>query len=208
MSNEPGLDERLDAALRDLPRDVAPRRDLWPRIAAEAHGAATGTPASRGRTRGSGWSSLQLLAAACLLVAVTALVTYQLTVPSARTTVPAVALRTGAADTSFASVTTPPATPASFGRANGLGPDYAAARSALARTFEERLADLAPATREKVEQNLADIRRASAELSTALDEHPGSPLLQQLLLSTYEDELALFAQVNQVTATMSPRKDL
>lgn len=203
MSSDSPLDDRLDAALRELPRELAPQHDLWPRIAAGMQGADAQGYRPRARAQ-PGFSVWQMLTAACLLVAVTAVVTWRLAAPSA-TSVPAAGVT---AATGMPAVMTPPATPASFGRGNGLGPDYAAARSALARTFEVRLAELPPATREKVEQNLADIRRASAELSTALDEHPGSPLLQQLLLSTYEDELALFAQVNQVTATLTPRKDL
>ena len=57
-------------------------------------------------------------------------------------------------------------------------------------------------------RNLADIQRASAELAAALDQHPASPLLQELLVSTYQEELELFSQINQMTATTMMRNDL
>lgn len=200
MTQPTRLDDRLDAGLAALPREVPPRCDLWPdiaaRIAVPPTDAATELPWWR-----SGWGQL---AAACVLVAVTAVVTYQVTRPAAPDGVPVAQT----SDFDFPVVSTLPATPTSFGRGPVLSADYVEARAALARTFEERLAGLPPATRSKVERNLADIRRASAELAAALDEHPANPLLQDLLVSTYQDELALFSQINQVTAPTTMRNDL
>ncbi|HSN70910.1 MAG TPA: hypothetical protein VLT59_05345 [Steroidobacteraceae bacterium] len=204
MSGPRRLDEQLDARLAALPREVPPRADLWPAI--EAQIVPHGTSAGRG-AGGRSWhySLWGQLAAACVLVAVTAIVTYQLARPDRSV---GLQPRDQLTALDLPVVSTPPATPASFGSAPVLGTDYVEARALLARTFEDRIAALPPATRSKVERNLADIRRASAELARALDEHPAHPLLQDLLVSTYEEELALFSQVNQVTDQPYMRNDL
>jgi hypothetical protein len=202
MSERRSLDERLDAQLAALPREAVPRRDLWPDVAARiTTGADQRADDVWPRWWLSGWTQL---AAACLLVVVTAVVTYQLTRPDP-TALGTVAAQ-GPLDVPV--VTLLPATPASFGQGAVLGAEYVEARSVLARTFEQRLAELSPATRSQVERNLADIQRASAELAAALDQHPASPLLQDLLVSTYQEELDLFSQINQMTATTMMRNDL
>ncbi len=96
--------------------------------------------------------------------------------------------------------------PASFG-AESLGADYFKARAALDAEFEQRIAALPPATRAKIESNLADLRRAANEIATTLAQHPSDPLLQDLLMSTYQSELQLFANVNEMT-TRTLRTDL
>lgn len=202
MTESTRLDDRLDAELAALSRDVPPGRDLWPDIEARIVPAPADRHTASDPWWRSGWGQL---AAAVVLVAVTAIVTYQLTRPAAAPDDAQVAQAIGL---DFPIVSTPPATPASFGQGPVLGAEYVEARAALARTFEERLVNLPPATRSKVERNLADIRRASAELAAALDEHPANPLLQDLLVSTYQEELALFAQINQVTAPTMMRNDL
>jgi hypothetical protein len=58
---------------------------------------------------------------------------------------------------------------------------------------------LPPEVRRQLERNLAELRRASAEINAALDLSPGDPLLEELLLNAYQDELAVLASVNQLT---------
>ena len=72
------------------------------------------------------------------------------------------------------------------------------ARAELDKRFQERLATLPPATRAKLESNLADLRRAAAEISKTLAENPSDPLLQDLLMSTYQSELQLLADVSEL----------
>jgi hypothetical protein len=202
MTSDP-LDRRLDVELDRLPREVAPRADLWPRIADRIEAEAGSRPA-RARWAQAWWPQL---AAACVLMAVTAVVTWQVARPPAQSAIESAGPSGQIAELDIPVIATPPATPASFG-VPALGPDYVAARTLLVSTFEQRLAELPPTTRRKIERNLDDIRRASAELAAALDEHPANPLLQNLLVSTYQDELALFSQINQAAMPTNPRNDL
>ena len=78
----------------------------------------------------------------------------------------------------------------------------------LDKRFQERLASLPPAARAKVESNLADLRRATAEISRTLAENPSDPLLQDLLMSTYESELKLLADVSELPTAGSTRTEL
>ncbi len=89
-----------------------------------------------------------------------------------------------------------------------LGASYMSARAELDKRFQERIASLPPATRTKVENNLADLRRAAAEISATLAENPSDPLLQDLLMSTYQSELQLLADVSELPTAGSMRTDL
>ena len=44
-----------------------------------------------------------------------------------------------------------------------------------------------------------DLRRAANEISATLAEHPSHPLLQDLLVSTYQSELELLGSVTHMT---------
>jgi hypothetical protein len=99
------------------------------------------------------------------------------------------------------------AMPVSFGP-EMLGAEYLQARSELNQRFEERLKTLPPATRAKLQGNLADLRKAANEINQTLAEHPSDPLLQDLLLSTYQRELQLLADVSDVPVPASARIDL
>ncbi len=97
--------------------------------------------------------------------------------------------------------------PVSFGP-EVLGADYMKARSELDKRFEERIKTLAPSTRAKLERNLADLRHAANEISATLAENPSDPLLQDLLMSTYQRELQLLADVSEVPVSHPVRTDL
>lgn len=188
----------LDEALASLPQDVAPQRDLWPQIRAEIEKTPIAAPTHAHRTQ-STWFRL---AAGVVLVLGTSFVTYYVTRESMQTQVVQV---------------TPDAVPApqvigqpasfSFG-SQRLGAGYTNARAELDKRFHERLASLPPAARAKVESNLADLRRAAAEISKTLADNPSDPLLQDLLLSTYQSELALLADVSELPTAGSMRTEL
>ena len=186
----------LDEALAALPADVAPERDLWPQIRAEIAKTPIAAPASPIQ---SNWFRL---AAAVLLVLATSFVTYYVTRQSMQDQI---------AKNDVAAVSPPvtPAQPASytFGREN-LGAGYMNARAELDKRFKERLAALPPADRAKVEKNLADLRHAADEISATLAQHPSDPLLQDLLMSTYQSELQLLANVSELPTAGSMRTDL
>lgn len=173
-------DLRLDRALAGLPRELPPENDLWPGIAAQLE------PRRAPRR----W--LPLAAAAVLLVVSSSLITARV-------------VRWSAAPAASIATVAPPATPdagvvrpASFGPGHALDPEYAAARQQLAAMLAQRMDRLPSSARQKVEDNLAQLRRATDEINAALALQPGDALLEELLLNTYQDELAVLASVNQL----------
>ena len=194
-SNKTGRDP-LDAALASLPESVAPQRDLWPQIRAEIEQTPIAAPKSVVQ---SNWFRL---AAAVLLVLATSFVTYYVTRQSLQQQVAQVTPEAAPAP----QLTGQPAS-FTFGRER-LGAGYMNARAELDKRFKERLAALPPADRAKVEKNLADLRHAADEISATLVQHPSDPLLQDLLMSTYQSELQLLANVSELPTAGSMRTDL
>src|ERR1700691_4651295 len=76
---------------------------------------------------------------------------------------------------------------------------YVAARDSLELNFRQRLALLDPATRAKIEANLAIIRQAHEDIRKALASDPASPVLEQLWQSTWHDEIDLYDHVVRAT---------
>jgi len=181
----------LDEALAKLPRSVQPARDLWPAIREEI--GAQEKPGAFARARFAlPWGQL---AAGVVLALAASATTYVIT-------------RQSLDEQAQIAVQAPLATamPASFSGEN-LAPEYFKARAALDAEFERRIAALPPAARAKLESDLADLRRAANDIAATLAEHPSDPLLQDLLMSTYQSELRLFADVNEMT-TRTLRTDL
>ena len=197
QSDRPG--QSLDELLASVPRDVPPERDLWSGIQAEIARTPIVTDAAPVvHFTSSRWFQI---AAGLLLVLATSLTTFVITRQSmekdaamqmANQPMPAPALT---------------AMPVSFGP-EMLGAEYMQVRSELKQSFEQRVQTLPPATRAKVERNLADLRRAANEIAATLAEHPSDPLLQDLLMSTYQRELQLLADVSDVPLPASTRTDL
>ncbi|HWK50936.1 MAG TPA: hypothetical protein VNR40_13670 [Steroidobacter sp.] len=196
-------DDPLSQMLAALPKDVQPERDLWQGIQAEI----TKTPivtdsAPVVRFTSSRWFQL---AAGVLLVLATSLTTFVITRQSMeKDAAVQVAQQQAPVPTATAPLN---AMPVSFGP-EALGADYLKARSELDRRFEERIKTLAPSTRAKLERNLADLRHAANEISATLAENPSDPLLQDLLMSTYQRELQLLADVGEVPLSHPVRTDL
>jgi hypothetical protein len=176
----PESQRRVDAALQSVPREVGPGRDLWPDIQSRLE------PRSKHRAPIWAWQAV----AAVVLVAVSSLVTASLM------------RRSSAPVAQVAAPTVPPhAVPAGLGSDKALNPDYETARRQLGAALEQRLAALPPSARQKLQSNLAEMRRAAEEINAALARQPGDPLLEELLLNTYQDELGVLASVNQLTST-------
>ena len=89
------------------------------------------------------------------------------------------------------------------GAGDALAIEYMRARAELERVFEKRVATLPPATRAKLEGNLADLRRAADQLVATLAENPSDALLQELLKSTRQRELRLLADVSEMQPPIS-----
>ena len=186
---------RLDARLGELPREVAPGRDLWPHIAARIAEHAQPVAST---TRRPAW--LWQVAAAVVLVAGSSLVTASLldrSVLMQQSAVPAVPANAHApSDTAVAMQ-------AAFGPAGQLDPEYVATRRQLTQVLDQRIAALPASARAKLEFNLGELRRAADEINAALAEQPGDPLLEELLLKTYQDELAVLSNVSQLTNSLA-----
>jgi hypothetical protein len=186
---------RLDARLGKLPLEVASGRDLWPHIAARIDERAKPVAST---TRPPAW--LWQAAAAVVLVAGSSLLTASLLDrgrPVQQSAVPVAPANAHAA--SGAAV----AMPAAFGPAGQLDPEYVAAREQLTQVLDQRIAALPASARAKLEFNLGEMRRAADEINVALAEQPGDPLLEELLLKTYQDELAVLSNISQLTNSLA-----
>jgi len=178
--------DALDAALARLPREQEPPRDLWPAIERGLAGGA-------GRARGPTARRPYALAASVAALALLGAMAWNLRGPSSP--VQQAAGAQGAVALPASATYGPPENAA-----------YEAARAQLERTFEERLDLLAPATRTRVRADLATIRAANADLRAALAKDPASPLLLQLLASTWRQEIELYASVARSTSPLIQRR--
>jgi hypothetical protein len=202
QQNDPG--DPLSQMLASLPKDVQPERDLWQGIQAEI----TKTPIVTDSAPVVHFSSTRWfqIAAGVLLVLATSFTTFVVTRQSMEKD--AVQMAQSQQQVTVPTATAPlNAMPVSFGP-EALGADYLKARSELDKRFEERIKTLAPSTRAKLQRNLADLRHAANEISATLAENPSDPLLQDLLMSTYQRELQLLADVSDVPVSHPVRTDL
>ncbi len=169
----------LLAKAAELPRDVAPPRDLWPGIAARLS-----EQPRRSALRAFGWPAA--LAAGFLIASVSALLTWGLMRE------PGPAAPGPLADTTVAE---PAILPVDYGSHSGLKAKELAARDELLVQFRERIAQLSPQTRAAVVKNLAVIQKAADEIDAALAQDPASSLLNELLIGAFKQELQLYSMV-------------
>ena len=219
----------LDEELAKLSRDVPPPRELWPGVVRGI----VRTPRSAPRLSSVPWMAYAASAAGLCLAAALAGVMVQGRPPmtaggsgaaSGAATASGVATVSGAGEAANpaaqgsplgspqgTSQGSPPAGAASSAAASAanLGepsdPRYLAARTELERTFNQRLAQLDPATRAKIEADLASIRKARDDIRKALASQPDSPVLEQLLASALHDEFDLYDAVVRTTQPTSAR---
>lgn len=185
-------DREADPLLRaagELPRGIAPQRDLWPGIEREI---SRPTPSRRWD-----WNRIAAQAAAVvMLVGGSSAVTW-------------VALEEGQTGVQ-PTATTPPLefemVAGNFGGRYHLGPEFIDARNGLAAGLDAKLEQLPPETREAVEKNIADIRAAISEMNKALANEPDNALLQDLLLGAYREELSLMRKVDTIAAASDMRR--
>lgn len=168
--------DELDRALRTVSRDLPPRRDLWPDIAAQIAAAATPAPGPERRATHRRW----IAAAASVLVVVAAVWIARAPLRPA----------TGAPTTATASALQ-----------TLLPPAYLDDRDRLLRTFPDHVATLPPESRAAVEQGLADVHDALEQVGGALQADAASPLLQQLFIDTCQDEMRLLLAVQEAATT-------
>jgi hypothetical protein len=188
----------LDEELAKLSRDVSPPRDLWPGVVRGIVRA----PRSAPRLASAPWMAYAAsVAALCLAAALIWVMVYGR--PPLSATGPATAANPPAGVAPTAGTTALPGVGASFGEPSD--PHYLAARAELERTFNQRLAQLDPATRAKIEADLASIRKSRDDIRQALATQPDSPVLEQLLASSLHDEFDLYEDVVRTTQPTSAR---
>lgn len=166
--------KRLD----ELAQSVPPPRDLWPAISAaiEADKAANATPAARRY----GWRPAAAMAAAVALVTVGVYIGRAMS-PAVSTTVAQQTTRTAAA------------IPTSFER----DANYRRQRDALMADVQKRLASMPAPEREKVSASLNTLRRSITEIEAALGRDPANALLQELLVSSCQEEMRALTAVRE-----------
>lgn len=182
--NDIDRNDELIARASKLATEIRPGSDLWP-----------GIEAAIDRPRQSRWTPrLAQAAAVILLVGASSGLTWLTTKDRVQVVevVPAGLV----------------VEQASFGGRYALGVGYQEAHRDLKALLDAELARLSPQAREEVETNLAMIRGAIAQINEALAEEPDNPLLQELLLQTYREELALMQRVGGLTQHVMSRRDI
>lgn len=192
MNERDGTEDReadpLMRAARELPRGIAPERDLWPGIAD-----AISRPAPARRWN---WNRIVAQAAVVvMLVGGSSALTWLLLEDG-----PVAVQPVQGPPLAFEMVA------GNFGSRYHLGPEFVDARNGLAAGLDARLAQLPPETREAVEKNIADIRAAISEMNQALAEEPDNALLRDLLLGAYREELDLMRKVETIAAASEMRR--
>ncbi len=182
-------DRRIDAtpdalseAARALPREIAPRRDLWPELRAQLEReGAPGTIALRptfGGSRSATWLGWMTAAAAAVLIV-------------------AGVTRMGTDPTPRDGVTPSGALVATFDRLESQC-------SELERIFTEETSAgggaMSPETAATVEAALAVIRTALDESRDALRQHPDDEALARRVVDDYTDRLALARRAARMAA--------
>ena len=188
----------LDEALASLPEDVRPERDLWPQIRAEIAKTPIVAPASaRARSR-RGFGSQQQCCSCSPLRSLLTIVTRQSMQPQVAQTAPK-----------------PVPAPQVTGAARELQLRVGASGRRL-RERARRARQALPGahrhaaggrSRQSREEPCGPAPRRGRDFRDAR-QHPSDPLLQDLLMSTYQSELQLLANVSDLPTAGSMRTDL
>lgn len=172
------------AAARDLPREIAPDRDLWPVVASRLVGGTPGAP-RRPRAVPGAWL---LAAAAVVLVAVGVVI--------------GTAVGRGDAVGVGGKTVFPGERGTISTAADELGPgqaDLEHAAADLHAALDRRRGRLARPTMKLLDDNLRIIDDAIARIRAALDDDPGNRELVILLASTYQRKIDLLATAVSVS---------
>ena len=187
----------LDALLAELPREAESSRDLWPEIKAQI---AVDAPLGSTPLYTRRWFQF---AAAVMLVVTSSVVTFFVVQSSMQEQV--VQARREVTQQMQPVLS---AMPVRFDGHEGLGKSYEEARAQLDAEYAKRIQHLPPIVRAKVERDIAALRRSAREISETLTQYPTDPLLQDLLVSTYQREIQLMSEVNAMAATTAAGTDL
>jgi hypothetical protein len=171
--------KRMVKRLDELTTSVPPPRDLWPAIAqaieAESHAQA---PAPSHKRRPAWWMPAMGMAAAVALVSIGVFIGQKM-----GTGTPVnLANTTQAGD--------PSVVPAALRDAN-----YRKQRDELLTQVHNRLQSMPEAEREKVAASLRTLQRSISDIEAALGKDPANALLQELLVSSCQEEMRALTAV-------------
>ena len=160
----------------ELARDIPPPRDLWQGISAaiEADKAAATAPAPKQSGRRSFWMPAAGLAASVLLVALGVFLGQS------------IGNKCGQLDSGVAH--TVPA-PRSENTPELRHAKYTNQREELLREVNAKLATMPPADRAKVAASLEMLSKSIKDIEAALGHDPANALLQELLVSSSQEEM-------------------
>lgn len=168
--------------LGELAQNIPPPRDLWPAISAaiEADKAEAAAPV---QTRRYGWGRpAGAMAAAVALVAVGVFIGQSMTPGSAP-------IKTTAGN--------PAPQPEFINASLERDAKFRKQRDELMVEVQNRLATMPAAEREKVSASLATLRRSITEIEAALGRDPANALLQELLVSSCQEEMRALTAVRE-----------
>ena len=163
----------------ELAQNVPPARDLWPAIAAAIEADRAGSRRSDSAARRTRWLPAAGMAAAVALVTLGVFI--------GRIIAPAHGRRSPARPPRRA---TAGLMPAALRDAN-----YRKQRDALLVEVTAELKAMPAAEREKVAASLATLRRSIGEIEAALGRDPANALLQELLVSSCQEEMRALTAV-------------
>jgi len=178
---------------RALPREIAPRRDLWPEIQARLHPRA---PAESGETKvievdfraptlRPAWHRwARTAAAAVVLVALSSSITAYLV--------------GGRGETSYVRVPVPTGQPTALAAFQPMEQEYIGTLEALQGELAAKRSQLAPQTVATIEENLRIIDKAIRETRAALEADPGNADLPLLLSDVYRKKVELLESALQI----------
>lgn len=191
MNTEDRFDDEIMRDAAKLATEIAPERDLWPGIEASI---AAPAPARRGFV-----PYFAQAAAVLLLVGGSSAITWMVAKHESSPVVPEMPMAgTIEFDAEFAS----------FGDNYNLGPGFTDARINLEAELAFELERLSPEARTTVEENLQIIRTAISDINKELAEDPDNELLQDLLIQSYREELAVMREVGVLTRDVMSRNDI
>lgn len=166
----------------ELSKDIPPSRDLWPAIAmaiGEQVSADLAMKAVPGRRRVGWWPAVGL-AASVALVAIGVLIGRQFGQP---------------AQPQVAQGTTQSADPALIPASMQRDAEYRKQREELLVQVNAKLAAMPPAERQKVGASLATLRKSIQDIEAALGHDPANALLQELLVTSCQEEMRALTTV-------------
>ncbi|GMU91837.1 MAG: hypothetical protein AMXMBFR4_08950 [Candidatus Hydrogenedentota bacterium] len=183
----------LIARASNLPKEIAPRRDLWvdiaPRLGAR--------PAEPKLTPWRAWGDLAkglAAAAAAALIFVAGM--WYAGIDRSSSTPTAVTTTASGAN---GAVNGAPANGIELAAFKQVESDYAEVRAALHDMFDRVRPNLAPETVRVIDDSLKTIDNAIREIESALQKDPGDPHLLRSLVAVYDQEVGLLRNVTRIS---------